>query len=127
MDPDAGGNSTKKSLARTLAVICEGPEEIQEVPSLPGIRGKRFARTTTSDTAQTHAATHCTRVRRRGRGIRSDSIGIQPREGSLPTPFYTRGAERASRQHHTCVFRAQWSRSRFNTASGLRGFTYCLP
>src|SRR5579859_5706875 len=98
MVPDAGGGSTKQSLARTFAVICEGAEGTQEVSSQPGIRGIRFARTMTSDKAQIHAAAHCTRVRHWGRGIRRDSIETPPSEESLPLSFYTRGAERESRQ-----------------------------
>jgi hypothetical protein len=52
-----GGCSTKKPLAMTLAVMWEGAEGTQEDSSLPSIRGKRFARTTTREIAQTHAAT----------------------------------------------------------------------
>jgi len=72
--PADGGRNTKKSLAITLAVMWEGADGTQEVPSLHSIRGKRFARARTSEKAQTQTATHCTRVRRRGRVIRSDSI-----------------------------------------------------
>ena len=36
MDPDAGGNSTKKSLARTSAVICEGPMKSRKFLRCPG-------------------------------------------------------------------------------------------
>ena len=101
MAPDAGGNSTKKSLERTLAVICEGAEETQEISSFPGIRGTRLARTMTSESAQTHTTAFCARVGRHERGIRSDSIWTPPSEYSLPLSFYTRAAERESRQRHS--------------------------
>jgi hypothetical protein len=74
MAPDAGGGSTKKSLERTLAVICEGADETQEVSSLHGIRGTRLTRTMTSERAQTNASADCARVKRRGHGIRN--VGI---------------------------------------------------
>jgi len=74
MLPVGGGCNTKKSLAMTLAVIWEAADATQEVSSLPSILGNRFARTRTSEKAQTQAAAHCTRPRRHGRGIRSNSI-----------------------------------------------------
>jgi len=101
MAPDAGVSSTKKSLVWTFAAICEGAEGTQEVSSQPGIRGTRFAKTMTSDKAQTHAAARCTRVMRRGHGIRRDCIGTPPSEDSLRLSFYTCGAERKSRQRHS--------------------------
>src|SRR6266481_4622094 len=91
MAPDAGGNNTKKSLHRTFAVIWEGVEGTQEVSSQPRIRGTRFARTMTSENTHIQTTAHCARVRRRGRGIRFDSIGSPSSEDSLPVPFYTRG------------------------------------
>jgi len=81
----AGGCSTKKSLAMTLAVKWEEAEGTQEVSSQGEYRGKRFARTTTRENAQIHAATHWMRVGRRGRGVRSDSIGTPPSE----TPYHS--------------------------------------
>ena len=53
-DPVAGGNNTKKSLATTLAVICEATEGTHKVRSQLGIRGTRFARTRMSESTQTH-------------------------------------------------------------------------
>jgi hypothetical protein len=107
MAPDAGGNSTKKSLERTLAVICEGAEETQEISSFPGIRGTRLARTMTSESAQTHTTAACARVGRHGRGIRSDSIRTPPSEHLSQLPFYTRGAERESRPGQSQVLRTK--------------------
>ena len=107
MAPDAGDNSTKKSLERTLAVICEGADGTQEVSSLHGIRGTRLTRTMASEKAQTQAAARCTRVMRRGRGIRSDSIGTPPSEESSTFPFYTRGVERELRSRTGRVCRPQ--------------------
>lgn len=77
-----GGCSTKKSLAMTLAVMWEEDEGTQEVSAKGEYRGKRFRRTTMREIAQTHAATHWMRVRRRGHGVRSDGIGTPPREHS---------------------------------------------
>src|SRR5229473_7908109 len=90
MPRDAGGNNTKKSLDRTFAVIWEGAEGTQEVSSQPRIRGTRFARTMMSENTHIQTTAHCARVRRRGRGIRYDSIGTPSSEDSLPVPFYTR-------------------------------------
>jgi hypothetical protein len=81
--PAAGACNTKKSLAMTLAVMWEEEEaEAQEVSSQGECRGKRFARTTISDKAQIQAARPWIRVRRRGRGVRSDGIGTPPSENS---------------------------------------------
>jgi hypothetical protein len=95
--PAAGGCNTKKSFARTLAVICEGAEGTQDVSSLPGIRGTRFAKTITSEKTQTQTTAKRMQVRRPGRGIRSDSIWTPPSEDFSSIPFYTRGVERESR------------------------------
>jgi hypothetical protein len=92
--PGDGGGSTKKSLERTFAVICEGAEGTQEVFSLPGIRGTRLARTMTREKVQIHTAARCTRFKRHGRGIRGEAIGTLRGEGSLSHSFYTHGAER---------------------------------
>ena len=86
----AGGNNTKKSLDRTFAVIWEGAEGTQEVSSQSEIRGTRFARTMMSENTHIQTTAHCARVKRRGPGVRYDSIGTPPSEDSLPIPFYTR-------------------------------------
>ena len=125
--PVAGGGSTKKSLAITLAVMWEGAVATQEVCWLPSIRGKRFARTRTSEKVQTQTAAHCTRVRRRGRVSRSESIGTPASEDSSTLPFYTRGAKRGSRPSHGRRMPAQRPRSRFDAGSRLRVGSYCLP
>lgn len=99
MAPEDGDGSTKKSFERTFAVICEGAEGTQEVTWQTGIRGNRLARTTMSENTHIQTTAHCARVRRRGCGIRRDSIGTPPSEDSLSRSFYTRGAERESRLH----------------------------
>lgn len=76
----AGGVcSEKKSLAMTLAVMREEEEATQEVAPLDEDPEKRFERTRTRENAQIHAATHSVRVRRRGRGVRSNGIRTPPR------------------------------------------------
>jgi len=83
----------------TLAVMWEEAAGAQEVLSEGEYRGKRFARTTTRENAQIHAATHWMQVRLRERGVISDGIGTPPSESSLPLLFYTCGAERESRPY----------------------------
>ncbi len=124
----AGGCKTKNSLAMTLAVRCEGEEGTQEVSSQGEYRGKRFARTATREIAQIHAATHWMRVRRRGRGVTSESMGTPPSECSYRFLFYTCCAERESRPAPSQMLGARTVSLAFrNCCQTVLRYAYCLP
>src|ERR1700739_418075 len=69
---DSGGCNRKNSFARSLTVACEETEGTHE-SSFPGKWGTRFARTTSSENAQSHRSTP-----RQEESRRSPVVGDSP-------------------------------------------------